>query len=177
MLLERSSCKAHSAVPSRLSYKTQSPFLMQVSTNCHQLKLKAADGKRRLTDVSNTEQLLRIIQSISSKNAEPFNWIIKINNGNCQIIKNRAGHQKKNFPDTVLLCDKDICTSTIAINEYTRGSTNSAENPAKINPCSAPGAGFFHAKRTPPPLPAFRAKGSQWEYWLFYKKRSVNTIL
>ena len=33
-------------------------------TNCHALKMKAADGKRRLTDVANTEQLLRLIQSI-----------------------------------------------------------------------------------------------------------------
>ena len=41
-------------------------------TNCHGLKLKAADGKRRMTDVANTEQLLRIIQSIPSKKAEPF---------------------------------------------------------------------------------------------------------
>ena len=32
-------------------------------TNCHQLKMKAADGKRRFTDVANTEQLLRIIQT------------------------------------------------------------------------------------------------------------------
>ena len=40
----------------------------QLLTNCKQLKLKAADGKRRLTDVANTEQLLRIIQSIPSKN-------------------------------------------------------------------------------------------------------------
>jgi hypothetical protein len=36
-------------------------------TNCHGLKMKAADGKRRLTVVANTEQLLRIIQSIPSK--------------------------------------------------------------------------------------------------------------
>jgi hypothetical protein len=41
-------------------------------TNCHGLKLKAADGKRRLTDVANTEQLLRLIQSIPSKKAELF---------------------------------------------------------------------------------------------------------
>ena len=40
-------------------------------TNCHGLKMKAADGKRRLTDVATTEQLLRIIQSIPSKKAEP----------------------------------------------------------------------------------------------------------
>ncbi len=45
-------------------------------TNCHGLKLKAADGKRRLTDVANTEQLLRLIQSIPSKKAEPFKlWL------------------------------------------------------------------------------------------------------
>ncbi len=40
-------------------------------TNCHGLKMKAADGKHRLTDVATTEQLLRIIQSIPSKKAEP----------------------------------------------------------------------------------------------------------
>lgn len=45
-------------------------------TNYNGLKLKAADGKRRLTDVANTEQLLRIIQSIPSKKAEPFKlWL------------------------------------------------------------------------------------------------------
>ena len=45
-------------------------------TNCHQLKMRAADGKNRLTDVADTEQLLRIIQSIPSKKAEPFKaWL------------------------------------------------------------------------------------------------------
>lgn len=48
----------------------------ELVTNCHQLKMKAADGKRRLTDVANTEQLLRIIQSVPSKKAEPFKmWL------------------------------------------------------------------------------------------------------
>ncbi len=48
-------------------------------TNCHALRLKAADGKRRLTDVANTEQLLRIIQSIPSKKAEPFKlWLAEV---------------------------------------------------------------------------------------------------
>ena len=42
-------------------------------TACNQLKMTAADGKRRMTDVANTEQLLRIIQSIPSPKAEPFN--------------------------------------------------------------------------------------------------------
>ena len=48
-------------------------------TNCHQLKMKAQDGKNRLTDVANTEQLLRIIQSVPSKKAEPFKmWLAQV---------------------------------------------------------------------------------------------------
>ena len=48
-------------------------------TNCHALKMTAQDGKRRLTDVANTEQLLRLIQSIPSKKAEPFKlWLAKV---------------------------------------------------------------------------------------------------
>ena len=48
-------------------------------TNCHGLKMTAADGKKRLTDVSTTEQLLRIIQSIPSKKAEPFKmWLAQV---------------------------------------------------------------------------------------------------
>lgn len=51
----------------------------QLVTNCHQLKLKAADGKRRLTDVATTEELLRIIQSIPSKRAEPIKlWLAEV---------------------------------------------------------------------------------------------------
>ncbi len=41
-------------------------------TNCHQLKLRAADGKMRMTDVADTEQLFRLMQSIPSPKAEPF---------------------------------------------------------------------------------------------------------
>lgn len=48
-------------------------------TNCHQLKLKAEDGKQRLTDVADAEQLLRLIQSIPSPKAEPFKlWLAKV---------------------------------------------------------------------------------------------------
>ena len=48
-------------------------------TNCHGLKMKAADGKMRMTDVADTEQLLRLIQSIPSPNAEPFKvWLAKV---------------------------------------------------------------------------------------------------
>ena len=48
-------------------------------TNCHGLKMKAPDGKMRLTDVATTEQLFRLIQSIPSPKAEPFKlWLAKL---------------------------------------------------------------------------------------------------
>ncbi len=48
----------------------------ELVTNCHQLKMTAADGKQRKTDVANTRDLLRIIQSIPSPKAEPFKmWL------------------------------------------------------------------------------------------------------
>lgn len=48
-------------------------------TNCHGLKMQAADGKMRKTDVADTEQLLRLIQSIPSPKAEPFKiWLAKV---------------------------------------------------------------------------------------------------
>ena len=53
-------------------------------TNCNRLKMPAADGKMRLTDVADTEQLLRLIQSVPSKKAEPFKqWLAQV------------GHQRK----------------------------------------------------------------------------------
>ena len=51
----------------------------QLITNCKQLKMTATDGKKRLTDVADTEQLLRIIQSIPSPKAEPFKlWLAQV---------------------------------------------------------------------------------------------------
>ena len=48
-------------------------------TNCHALKMRAADGKMRLTDVTDVEQLFRIIQSIPSPKAEPFKqWMANV---------------------------------------------------------------------------------------------------
>ena len=48
-------------------------------TNCNQFKLQAADGKMRLTDVADTEQLFRLIQSIPSPKAEPFKiWMSQV---------------------------------------------------------------------------------------------------
>jgi hypothetical protein len=48
-------------------------------TDCHALKMLASDAKMRLTDVANTEQLFRLIQSIPSPKAEPFKlWLAKV---------------------------------------------------------------------------------------------------
>ena len=51
----------------------------QTVTNCHQLKMPAKDGKMRMTDVATTKQLLRLIQSVPSPNAEPFKlWLAQV---------------------------------------------------------------------------------------------------
>jgi len=51
----------------------------ELATNCSQLKMESADGKMYLTDVADTEQVLRLIQSIPSKKAEPFKmWLAKV---------------------------------------------------------------------------------------------------
>lgn len=51
----------------------------ELVTKCHQLKMTAADGKKRLTDVADTEQLLRLIQSVPSPKAEPFKlWLAQV---------------------------------------------------------------------------------------------------
>ena len=67
-------------------------------TNCHQLKLRAADGKMRLTDVADTEQLFRIIQSIPSPKAEPFKqWMAQV-----------ASHRIDQMQDPELSIDQAI---------------------------------------------------------------------
>ncbi len=51
----------------------------QLVTNCHQLKMQAADGKQRLTDVATAETLLRIVQSVPSPKAEPIKlWLARV---------------------------------------------------------------------------------------------------
>jgi hypothetical protein len=51
----------------------------ELTTNCSQLKIKSTDGKFYLTDVADTEQLFRLIQSIPSPKAEPFKlWLAKV---------------------------------------------------------------------------------------------------
>lgn len=62
---------------------------LELSTICRQLKLKASDGKMRETDCANTQNLLRIIQSIPSPKAEPFKqWLAKVGYERMQEISN-----------------------------------------------------------------------------------------
>jgi DNA-damage-inducible protein D len=61
----------------------------QLTTDCSQLKLQAADGKYYLTDVAATEQLLRLIQSLPSPKAEPFKlWLAKVGYERLEEIEN-----------------------------------------------------------------------------------------
>lgn len=65
-------------------------------TNCHKLKMQAADGKMRLTDVANTKDMLRIIQSIPSPNAEPFKqWLAQVGSERIAEIENPELAQKR----------------------------------------------------------------------------------
>ena len=68
------SCKYWSVLKTRLKKEGS-----ELTTNCSQLKMKSADGKMYLTDVADTQQLLRLIQSIPSPKAEPFKqWMAHV---------------------------------------------------------------------------------------------------
>lgn len=79
VLTEQESPRSASTYWAVLKKRLSDEGANQLLTNCKQLKMKSADGKMRLTDVANTEQLLRIIQSIPSKKAEPFKmWLAQV---------------------------------------------------------------------------------------------------
>lgn len=63
----------------KMKEREKSTADVQLSTNCRQLKLEAADGKKYTTDCANTEGIFRIVQSIPSSKAEPFKlWLARI---------------------------------------------------------------------------------------------------
>ena len=67
-------------------------------TNCNQLKMKAADGKYYKTDVADTEELLRIIQSVPSPKAEPFKlWLAKVGRERLDELADKENTQNKIF--------------------------------------------------------------------------------
>lgn len=69
---------------------------IELSTFCRQLKLKSSDGKQYWADCADTESMFRIIQSIPSKNAEPFKrWLAKVGYQRIQEIENPELAQKR----------------------------------------------------------------------------------
>ncbi len=76
-------------------------------TNCNRLKMLSADGKMRLTDVANTKDIFRLIQSIPSKKAEPFKqWLAQVGKERLDEIENpelaqermKAIYEQKGYP-------------------------------------------------------------------------------
>src|SRR3989338_8923740 len=73
----------------RLKKREKESGGVELSTFCRQLKLPAADGKNYETDCANTKSMFRIIQSIPSKNAEPFKqWLAQVGYERVQEIEN-----------------------------------------------------------------------------------------
>lgn len=79
VLTEQQTQRSASNYWAKLKQRLKEEGADQLLTNCQQLKMTALDGKKRLTDVADTEQLLRIIQSIPSPKAEPFKlWLAQV---------------------------------------------------------------------------------------------------
>ena len=75
----------------KMKKRVKSEDGLELSTICRQLKMKAQDGKMRETDVTNTQNLLRIIQSIPSPKAEPFKqWLAKVGHERIREINDPA---------------------------------------------------------------------------------------
>ena len=81
-----------------LKHRLQNEGASQTVTNCNQLKMKAADGKYYKTDVADTEELLRIIQSVPSPKAEPFKlWLAKVGRERLDELADKENTQNKIF--------------------------------------------------------------------------------
>ena len=106
-LTEQKTPRGASNYWAKLKQRLKAEGANELLTNCQQLKMKASDGKRRLTDVATTEQLLRIIQSIPSKKAEPFKmWLAQVGRDRIEEIidpeltieRALATYAKKGYP-------------------------------------------------------------------------------
>ena len=79
VLTEQTTQRGATLYWSKLKQRLKEEGADELLTNCQQLKLKAGDGKKYLTDVADTKQVLRLIQSIPSKKAEPFKmWLAQV---------------------------------------------------------------------------------------------------
>ena len=91
----------------KMKIRVQEEDGFEPSTVCRQLKMEASDGKMRITDCSNTEGVLRIIQSVPSPKAEPFKrWLAKVGYERIEEIENpelaqqrmKEIYEKKGYP-------------------------------------------------------------------------------
>lgn len=103
----------------------------QTVTNCNALKLRAADGKMRLTDVADQEQLFRLIQSIPSPKAEPFKqWMAQV-----------AAQRLDQMQDPELSIDQAIMDYKRFINK--KINTNEHRNPQRLLSLPSASDGVF----------------------------------
>ncbi len=103
----------------------------QTVTNCHAFKMKAADGKMRLTDVADQEQLFRLIQSIPSPKAEPFKqWMAQV-----------AAQRLDQMQDPELSIDQAIMDYKRFINK--KINTNEHRNPQRFLSVTTTSDGVF----------------------------------
>ena len=78
-LTEQETQRGASNYWAKLKQRLKAEGANELLTNCQQLKMTASDGKKRLTDVADTEQLFRLIQSIPSPKAQPFKqWMAHV---------------------------------------------------------------------------------------------------
>lgn len=108
VLTEQVSPRSASTYWAVLKKRLKDEGATELLTGCKQLKMTAADGKERLTDVADTQQLLRIIQSIPSPKAEPFKlWLAQVGSerldetADPELAINRAllTYRKKGYSD------------------------------------------------------------------------------
>lgn len=103
----------------------------QTVINCHAFKMKAADGKMRLTDVADQEQLFRLIQSIPSPKAEPFKqWMAQV-----------AAQRLDQMQDPELSIDQSIMDYKRFINK--KINTNEHRNPQRLLSLPSASDGVF----------------------------------
>jgi len=94
----------------------------QTVTNCNQFKLLASDGKMRLTDVADTEQLFRLIQSIPSPKAEPFKqWMATVASERLDLSRQTTIRIHNGYLFGYYIhCDFDIISCQVMNNVYKR---------------------------------------------------------
>ena len=103
----------------------------ELVTSCYQLKMLAPDKKMRLTDVADTEQVLRLIQSIPSKKAEPFKmWLAKVGSERIdEMVDLKKESLRDNMTNTELVLNMlaEVAATDISISRQPSGFAESAK--------------------------------------------------